>query len=253
MAMRCAALLAASCGFLAACAPTVPAPAEIASLPADFPASHYRQAEARGERVLRIDPQRSLVVVEVRRAGALARLGHDHVVASHDVEGFLALAEGRADMYVALDRLAVDEPALRSEAGFDTQPTSDAVAGTRRNMLEKVLGTERFPFALIRVARADAGRPDLSVAITLHGATRAFEIPAQIETLPRGIAVSGRMTFKQTDFGIAPFSVFGGALRVEDRLDLRFRILATEIGNRPHTGDSHCRPISSTIEQKCTT
>ena len=157
-------------------------------------------------------------------------------------------------IYLEAPALSVpDLAALRSEAGFDTQPTSDAVAGTRRNMLEKVLGTERFPFALIRVARADAGRPDLSVAITLHGATRAFEIPAQIETLPRGIAVSGRMTFKQTDFGIAPFSVFGGALRVEDRLDLRFRILATEIGNRPHTGDSHCRPISSTIEQKCTT
>lgn len=254
-AMRWAGLIALLGALLAACAPPLPvqAPAVFAPLPADFPAAHYRQAAARGAEVLRVDPQRSLVVIEVRRAGALAGLGHDHVVASHDVGGFVIEAEGRADIHVALDRLVVDESALRSAAGFDTQPSDEAIAGTRRNMLEKALETERFPFALIRATRVDAERPGLSVAITLHGATRTFNVPAQIETLRDGIAVGGRMTFNQTDFGIVPYSVFGGALQVRDRLDLRFRILAAESGNRPHTGGSHCRPISPTIEQKCTT
>ena len=111
------------------------APGEVQP-PAEFPQGYYRQAV--GRRVSRRSGE-SLVVIEVRRAGSLARLGHDHVVASHDVNGYVAPQEGRADLYVPLARLAVDEAALRAEAGFDTQPTESDIGGTRANMLEKVL------------------------------------------------------------------------------------------------------------------
>src|SRR5712672_1136136 len=122
--------------MLAGCAPPVrklaPAPA---GPPAGFPEGYYREALAQGKPVLRVDPAESLVVIEVRRSGSLARLGHDHVVASHDVTGYVAPGEGRADLYVALARLTVDEPALRVEAGFETQPTESDIAATRSNML----------------------------------------------------------------------------------------------------------------------
>jgi len=52
------------------------------------------------------------------------------------------------------------------------------------------------------------------------------EIPAQIDALADGLVVSGRLSFKQSDFGIVPLAVLGGALQVEDRVDLRFRIVA---------------------------
>lgn len=208
---------------LAACgpAPLPPGPAETAG----FPESYYRQARAQGRQVLEVDSQRSLVSIEVHRAGTLARLGHDHVVASHTVKGFVAPQEGRADLQVALDELMVDETALRAEAGFDTQPSREAIDGTRRNMLEKVLETERFPVALIHVTRP--GADTLHLAITLHGMTRQLDVPARIETGPDGMVVSGQLALNQTDFAIVPMSVLGGALQVRDRLDLRFRIAAT--------------------------
>lgn len=220
--------LALLVGLAAGCAPGIapPAPSGQAPVPAGFPEAYYRQAEASGRKVLRIDPDNSLVVVEVRRSGPLARLGHDHVVASHDLRGYVDIEGGRSDLYVPLDQLAVDEPALRAEAGLATAPTKEAVEGTRHNMLEKVLESGRYPFALIRISRVAPDRPTLDVAITLHGTVRTFEIPARIETLPGGIVVSGRITFNQTDFGMAPFSVLGGALQVQDRLDLRFRVQA---------------------------
>lgn len=227
---RPAALLAGlAAALLAACAPPPPAapPASATQAPAEFPAAHYRQAEAQGRRVLRIDPAASLVAIEVRRGGPLAGLGHDHVVASRDLRGHVDTAAGRADLYVPLQRLTVDEPALRAEAQLDTQLPPDAIEGTRRNMLEKVLDAERFPFALIRTTRSAADPGKLDVALTLHGATRRFEVPVQTEALPDGIAVSGRLTFKQTDFGITPYAVLGGALRVEDGVELRFRVVAT--------------------------
>lgn len=221
-------LAAALAVLLAACALPPPSPpaAAMPPVPADFPEAHYRQAEAAGRQVLRVDPARSLVVIEVRRAGVLAGLGHDHVVASHDARGFVDAQDGRADLYVPLHRLSVDEPGLRAEAKLDTQPSPDAIEGTRRNMLEKVLDAERFPFALIRATRALADPAKLSVALTLHGTTRRFDIPLQAETLPDGLAVSGRLTFNQTDFGLTPYSVLGGALQVQDKLELRFRIVA---------------------------
>lgn len=226
--VRRACLLLVLAGLVAGCTPRISPQISIehAQSPADFPESYYRQAEELGKKVLRVDSGRSLVTIVVRRGGSLARLGHDHVVASHDVRGYVNIAGGRADLYIPLDRLAVDEPALRSEAGLTTQPSEEAVEGTRRNMLERVLETGRFHFALIRVTREATDSSKLLVTITLHGTMHAFEIPAQIETIPGGLKISGNMTFNQTDFGIVPFSILGGALQVQDRLDLRFRILA---------------------------
>jgi hypothetical protein len=215
-------------GLVAGCAPRISPPVarEQLQAPADFPEAYYRQAEMSGSKVLRIDSKHSLVAIDVHRGGTLARLGHEHVVASHDVTGYVDITTGRADLFLPLDRLVVDEPDLRAEAGLTTQPPEEAIEGTRRNMLEKVLESGRFPFALIHIIRDSADRSKLSVTITLHHTVQTFEIPAQIDTISGGLKISGQMTFKQTDFGITPFSVLGGALQVQDRLDLRFRIFA---------------------------
>jgi hypothetical protein len=212
--------------LLAGCAPATSPDVIQKSAPVPgLPDAYYRRAEAEGARVLRVIPARSLLTIEVRRGGPLAGLGHDHVVASRDIQGYIAPEQGRADLMVALDRLTVDEPELRREAGFNTQPPSDAIEGTRRNMMEKVLGVDRFPHAFVHIERITMQAP-LRVTITLRGVAKSFDVPVRIEPVPGGIAVSGRMDFRQSDFGIIPFSVLGGALQVQDRLDLKFRIEA---------------------------
>ena len=217
--------------MLGACAPPVRERGPAAGPPADFPESYYLEALAQGKPVFRVDSRESLVVIEVRRGGSLARLGHDHVVASHEVGGYVAPDEGRADLYVQLERLEVDEAALRAEAGFDTQPTESDIEGTRANMLVRVLEADRFPFALIRVSGVDASRREaaMSVAITLHGVTRALQAPATIDADANLVEVSGRLSFDQTDFGITPYSVLGGAIAVRNGVDLRFRIRARRL------------------------
>jgi polyisoprenoid-binding protein YceI len=59
--------------------------------------------------------------------------------------------------------------------------------------------------------------------------TRPLRIPAKIERGAARIGVSGSFAINQTDFGIAPFSVFGGALAVQDRVDLSFAIRAARV------------------------
>ena len=43
------------------------------------------------------------------------------------------------------------------------------------------------------------------------------------------LAAAGLVLTRQSDFGIAPFSILNGALQVQDRVDLRFRIHARRI------------------------
>ena len=213
---------------LAACAPQIRPPSLSALAPETFPAQVYRDAAAHGNAVYAIDPRTSLVVIEVRRAGALARLGHDHVVASRDIEGFVWPRAGRADLYAPLDRLTVDEPALRAEARFDTHPSANDIAGTRRNMLTRVLDTERYPFVRMHVQAPVAGDPHdhVDVAFTLHGTTRIVPVPIRLSLSSGEIDVSGQLALRQSDFGIEPLSILGGAIQVRDEISLRFRLHA---------------------------
>lgn len=227
--------------LIAACAPpvrtTAPEPAPTLATgraPAGFPSKRYEEAAAQGKPVYRVDPEQSLVSILVRRGGSLAHLGHDHVVASHGVQGYVALDDGSADLFVPLAELSVDEPALRAESRLDTQPTESDIAGTRSNMLDKVLEAQRFPYALIHISSGEKTPTGLrlDITITLHGVSRSFVVPAQMETVQGEMSVTGTLELKQSDFGIVPFSILGGAMQVQDRLNLRFRIRARPVDAR---------------------
>jgi YceI-like protein len=217
-----AALLAAGCAQVPPSAP----PGAPSGAP-DLDPAYYREAAGRGASVYRVEPGDSLVVVRVYRGGRLAKLGHDHVVSSKEPHGFIDADKGRADLYVALASLAVDDPAQRTAAGFESTPSESDIAGTRSNMLDKVLEAERFPFVVLRVrgVEQDAVQAELS----LHGVTRPVRVPAKIDRGAERIAVDGSLSINQTDFGIEPFSVLGGAIAVQNRVDLSFAIRAARM------------------------
>ncbi len=210
--------------LLAGCAAHPPAPPPGA--PVDTGTAWYQQAAQAGKKVYRIDAAQSLITVTVRRGGALARLGHDHVVASRTLEGFVAPDAGRADFRFRLDQMTVDEPALRAAAGLDTQPSEDAIAGTRTNMLTKVLEAASYPVVLLHAERVGAAA-SVRLTVTLHGVARSFDVPTVVANTKNGLTASGSLRLLQTQFGIAPMSIMGGAMTVQDPMELQFRIVAS--------------------------
>lgn len=206
--------------LLAACgsqlAPPVPGPGEA-------PGS-YRAWATTGTAVYEVDPRASLLAITVRRAGLMARLGHDHVVASRTLSGYVAPGAGKADVSFRVDQMTVDEPQLLREAGILKQPSSQAVEGTRANMLGPVLEAQRFPMVALRAERQADSR--LRVAVTLHGVTRWLALPATVRADAAQVIASGTARVKQTDFGITPFSIGGGLLSVQDELEVRYHIVA---------------------------
>ena len=210
-------MLLTACGQpLAPQAPLLPGPAVAADA--------YRSAAVSGAAVYAVDPGASLLAVTVRRGGLMARLGHDHVVASHALTGFAAPGMGRADVSFRVDQLTVDEPRLLRDAGIATSPSSDAVEGTRKNMLGPVLDAPRYPVVTLHAELPADGR--LRVAVTLHGTTRRMDLPAVVRVDEKQVTARGTAHLKQTDFGITPFAVGAGLLAVQDELEVRFDIVA---------------------------
>ena len=185
--------------------------------------------QRQGVQLLHIAPDESLLTITVRRGGALARLGHDHVVASRSLQGVVAPALGRAQFHFRLDEMSVDEESLRQAAGLTTTPSADAIAGTRHNMLVRVLEAERYPWVSID-ARRTGNKEVFDADITLHGVTRTVQLPVRIEQAADGrrLQASGSLLLKQSDFGIVPFAVLGGAMAVQDQMELAFRITARQ-------------------------
>ncbi|NVI81778.1 YceI family protein [Janthinobacterium sp. BJB401] len=188
---------------------------------------------------MHIAPEESLLTITVRRGGALARLGHDHVVASRSLHGVVAPALGRAQFRFRLDAMSVDEASLRQAAGLTTAPSADAIAGTRHNMLVRVLEAERYPWVSID-ARRTGDKEVFEADITLHGVTRTLRLPVRVEQTADGrrLQASGSLLLKQSDFGIVPFSVLGGAMAVQDQMELAFRITARQEVSAPGSGAS---------------
>jgi hypothetical protein len=211
--------------LLAACTSQTPL-APPAAPPAATSTAWYQQAAREGRKIYAIDSSASLITVIVRRGGPMARFGHDHVVASRTITGFAAPEAGRADFQFRLDELSVDDTALRVAAGFTTQPDADAIAGTRNNMLTRVLDAQAHPLVLLHAERSATAGDTVRLTVTLHGVSRTMEVPVILEHGAGSLTASGAFTLLQSDFGITPMSVLGGAIKVEDQMELQFRITA---------------------------
>lgn len=227
-----AALSLCACGPRPGAVPGAPLPPPAASAPAFGVPAGEPDAALAGE--YEIDPARSELAVLVRRGGSLARLGHDHVVSHPALQGRLRLpaagpgpAEG--EITLAMHELVVDDPALRARYALDTQPSEAAVEGTRQNMLQRVLEADAFPLARVRLQAPARPGAEVSAEIDLHGVTRRLPVAVDWTVRDGELRARGRLSLLQTDFQMQPLTVLGGALRVEDRLDLEFDLRARRL------------------------
>jgi hypothetical protein len=185
----------------------------------------------------RILADRSLLTLRVYRGGPLASMGHNHVIAVHDLQGEIGLAARLEDstlaMRFAVHRLTVDEPGLRALAGaeFAAEVPDAARDGTRRNLLgAALLDAVAFPWVEI-VAQRIVPQPDgarLTLQLRVRDRPCVVEVPVVIERPPGLLVASGELRLRQSELGLVPFSVMMGALQVQDEMRLQFRVVAAE-------------------------
>lgn len=197
--------------------------------------------DMRGAAIYQVQSQECDVQILVYRGGALARLGHNHVMTAQGVGGRVWLhpqfERSGFELSVPVKELVVDDPASRRAAGsaFPADiPQADKDA-TRRNMLRaQVLDAEAYPEITLTAARV-AGTTEaseLTVRITIKGVSEEVQVPATLDIEGGRLIAQGEFDVLQSQFGIEPFSVALGALQVQDRVHIRFRIVALPVGGQ---------------------
>jgi hypothetical protein len=182
-------------------------------------------------------PSESLLQILVYRGGAMARLGHNHVIASHQLTGVVYVTDDpfgtRFDISFPVGELTVDEPALRAAAGpdFSASVPESARTGTRNNLLsEALLDAAQHPEVRLRATdvRAAGDTYDVGVEVTLRGATHRLRVPVTVKRQDGAILATGEFPLKQSELGLKPFTVAMGALVVVDEMRVRFDLVARQ-------------------------
>jgi len=190
-----------------------------------------------------IDSRASLLTILAFRGGALAKAGHNHVIASHDLSGTFYVPEdvSRAsfEVHVPVQQLSIDEPELRAREGadFPTDVPQSAKDGTRHNMLsEALLNGDQYPEILLvsqsLVPGSSGAAMQAQVQMTVRGQAHTINVPVTYTLAGGELVASGEMVLKQTDLGLTPFSAMLGALQVQDEMKIRFRMVAREAKTR---------------------
>src|SRR3954451_891602 len=121
--------------------PQVPEPSPRAKIEAAAPPESQRHVG----RPFDVGARESLLTILAFRGGTLAKVGHNHVIASHDVSGTFYVpddvAQSTFELHIPVGQLTIDEPDLRAKEGpdFPKDVPDSAKEGTRRNMLSEAL------------------------------------------------------------------------------------------------------------------
>ena len=181
--------------------------------------------------------EESLLQILVYRGGAMSRLGHNHVIASHHLAGIVSVTEDpqqtRFDIGIPVNELTVDEPAMREQAGADFPPgvPQSARDGTRKNLLsEALLDGEKYPEIRLRATDVVAAGEtfDVGVEITVKDQVRNVRVPVTVERTAGVLTARGEFPLKQSELGFKPFSVAMGTLVVLDEMRIHFEVIARE-------------------------
>jgi polyisoprenoid-binding protein YceI len=229
---------------LAGC-PTRPKGPEPAATTKIAPAAPAQRHEGRPYDVARGE---SLLTILAFRGGTLAKFGHNHVIASHDISGTFYVPDdiehSTFELHVPVGQLAVDEPDLRAKEGpdFPKDVPDSAKEGTRRNMLSEALlnGAQYDEITLtgqhIRTntpgdtapgdATARGSQVLADVQIAVRGQTHTISVPVTYSLSGDRLTAEGDLPLKQSDLGLTPFTAALGALAVQDEMRVRFHFVA---------------------------
>lgn len=162
-----------------------------------------------------IDTRKSTLTVHVSKAGLFSALGHNHEIAAPIAHGLVDRTARRVELYTNAGALQVRDPDVSDKDR----------AQIRTTMLgPQVLDAQRYPEIVFRSTAAEpsgAGSWKVAGTLALHGQSRAVTVEVRETTDGHYVGTS---RFKQTDFGITPVRVAGGAVRVKDEIRIDFEI-----------------------------
>ena len=156
-----------------------------------------------------------------------------HVVSLKDFTGTIhlqpKLAQSRVELDIPVDRLIVDDAAVRRQEGqdFANEPSQGDIAGTRTNMLSgALLNAGQFPAIKVTGPLDAKNSAMLDVSAQLAGHEIKLTLPVTLKLEGDQLEASGEMELSHKQLGLKPFSALLGSLRVAEQMKFKYRIRA---------------------------
>ncbi len=181
----------------------------------------------------------SKLTFKAYRDGWFSSLGHDHTIAARDFAGAVAFDAAKPE--ASSVTITVSTAALEVlDPGVDAKDKAE-IAKTLKS--DEVLDVGRFPemrfkSTAVRARAREGGsststttaRLELEVSgdLTLRGRTRSikFELTLEPPAAKGSLKAEGTIAVNQSDFGMKPYGVGLGAVKVKDQVELEFSVVA---------------------------
>ena len=163
---------------------------------------------------LTIDSEKSSVVIHVFKSGLFSGLAHDHTIQAPVATGNIDMQEKSVTLTFNVADMKVLDP---GESDSNRKNIDATMKGP------KVLDGVQFPtisFASSSV-KTSGDRSEVTGTLKLHGASRQITVPVAWQ---HG-KYTGSLSLKQTDYGITPVRIAGGAVRVKDEITIELSIV----------------------------
>jgi polyisoprenoid-binding protein YceI len=160
----------------------------------------------------KLGPDNATLRVKTGRHGAAAKAGHDLVIEVKSWEATLNIDDDAASSSVELTADPTSLHVVKGEGGMQALGDDDR-ADIRKSIDKDVLKKKSISFTSSSVSESNG---DLAVSgeLELGGKSK----PVDFVVSGDGGSVTGSATFKQSDWGIKPYSALFGALKVNDEV-----------------------------------
>jgi polyisoprenoid-binding protein YceI len=168
-----------------------------------------------------IDPAAGELRIRTGVAGRAAKMGHRLTIAMQSWDATVRWAGDKpksAELTVAVDSLAV----ISGEGGI--KPLAGPEKGVARSNALKSLDAKKFPqirFVADDIAKTEDGYR-LTGTTEIHGTARPQVVDLTVEDRGDTWVLSTQVSITQSDFGVKPYSLFMGSLKVADEVTVEF-------------------------------
>lgn len=176
-----------------------------------------------------VDAGKSKIEIHAGKEGFFSAFGHDHLIAAKEFSGEAQMDPQKIErssvaLAISAKSLTVLDP---GESEKDRAEIQKTMLGDRVLDVEK---HAEIRFASTRVVNAkktsDGWELTLEGKLALHGAEKTVTLPLRVRLDGNALRAKGEVSLLQTDYGITPIKVGGGAVRVKDKLKITFDIAA---------------------------
>lgn len=152
--------------------------------------------------------------------GMGAKMGHDLVLEAKQWEGTLSIDDDVAASSVTVTVEAASLEVVEATGGLKALTDKDR-AEIAQNQT-KTLQTGKFPHMTFQSTTVAGGPAEFSVEgdLTIAGNTKVITLSVTLQASPDETQATAKTQFKQTDFGVKPYSKLG-ALKVKDEVDMQ--------------------------------